>query len=53
MDFSCWGLMFVPPDCVSWLLWGEADGRLNVFKVLTDLFPLLTGREPPFKEVFH
>ena len=50
VDLSCRGLMFVPPDCASWLLRREADRPINVFEALTGLLPLLTGREPPLEE---
>ena len=30
----------------------EAEGPLNVFEVSKGLFPLMTGREPPFEEAF-
>ena len=42
--------MFVLLDCASWLLLREADGPLNVFEASTGLYPLLTGKENPFKE---
>ena len=48
VDLACRGLMFVPPDCTSWILWREVDRPLSVFEASTGLFPLLTGREPPF-----
>ena len=49
------GLVFTvvdifPPDCASWILRREVVGPINVFEALTGLFPLLTGREPPFEE---
>ena len=50
VELDCWGLTFGPPDCASWIIWREAEGPLNVFKKSTVMFPLLTGREPPFKE---
>ena len=50
VDLACQGLMFIPPDCASWLLWREMDGPLNIFEALTGLFPLLTGQETPFEE---
>ena len=42
--------MFVHLDCTSWRLRREAVGPLNVFEASTGLFPLLTGRDPPFGE---
>ena len=50
VDCACRGLMFVPPDCASWIFLREADGPLNISEVLTGLFPLLTSQEPPFRE---
>ena len=50
VELDCRGLTFVYPDCVSWLIHREANRPLNVFKVSTGLFPLLTGQHPPFKE---
>ena len=50
VDLDCQGLTFVPSDCASRIIWREADRPLNVFEALTGLFPLLTGREPPFEE---
>ena len=48
-DLACHELMFAPPDCISWLLWREADRPLNVFEVSKGLSPLLTGQEHPFE----
>ena len=50
VDLACRGVMFVPQDCASWLLRRDADGHVNVFELSKGLFPLLTGREPRFKE---
>ena len=50
MDLASQGLTFSPPDCADWLIQREAEGPLNVFKASKGLFPLLTGREPPFEE---
>ena len=49
INFACRGLAFIPTDCAAWVLGRCMDGPVNVFEALTGLFPLLTGREPPFE----
>ena len=43
MDLACQRLTFVPLNCAYSLLQREADGAINVFEALKDLFPLRTG----------
>ena len=48
--FACRGFAFVSPECASWLLDTEEERPLNIISALKGLFPILTGREPPFEE---
>ena len=50
IDLAFQGLTFVPTDCEAWIIQREANGPLNMFEALKGLFPLLTGRDPPFGE---
>ena len=43
-------MTFVPLDCATWILGREADGPLNIFDASRGVFPMITDREPPFKE---
>ena len=43
------GLAFLPGDSVTWLLGRTADGPANILESSAGLFPLMTGREPPFE----
>ena len=49
LNLVCWGLAFLPADCAAWLLERTADGPANIFKASAGLFPLITGRDPPFE----
>ena len=53
IDLACRGLTFSPPDCAAYNIQREADGPINIFEASTGLFPLLTGREPPFEEALN
>ena len=50
VDLAFRGLTFIPLDYAPWLLRRDAYRPLNIIEALTGLFPLLTGREPPFEE---
>ena len=49
ITMACRGLAFLPTECAAWLLGRCMDGPVNVFEASAGLFPLLTGREPPFE----
>ena len=49
IDLAFRELAFFSSDCAAWILGREADGPVNVFEALTGLFPMITGREPPFE----
>ena len=49
LNLACWGLAFLPADCAAWLLGRTADRPANVFEASAGLFPMITGREPPFE----
>ena len=48
-DLAYRGLIFIPQYCAIWLLVREYKD-LNIAAVIKGLFPLMTGRAPPYKE---
>ena len=49
INLACQGLAFLPTYCAAWVLRSTADGPANISEASAGLFPLLTGREPPFE----
>ena len=52
-NLACRGMAFFPYDFAAWILRGEADRPGNVFEASTGLFPILTGRDPPFEAALN
>ena len=53
INLACRGMAFFPYDFAAWILRGEADRPGNVFEASTGLFPILTGRDPPFEAALN